>query len=299
MEIVVFGAGSLGSLVGGLLADDHAVTLVGRPDHTDAVRDSGLRLTGAFERTVHPQATADGSNLAGDLALLTVKAFDTEDAARTLATGSFDAICSLQNGMGNEETLARYTDAEILSGTATYGAVLREPGVVECTGLGEIALGPHGGGQSPVSDRLSDTPGDLALTAATDMPRRQWEKLAINAGINPVTALTRRRNRVVLEPAATPISRAATREAARLARERGVSLSNREAVSAMESVAEATAENTSSMLQDVAAGGPTEIDAISGYVADAAAAAGLDAPTNRLLAALVRTTSAKTNLENR
>jgi 2-dehydropantoate 2-reductase len=92
MKVVVFGAGSLGSLLGGLLAREHDVTLIGRDPHVTAIRESGLRVEGAFEATTTPTATTDGTGLSGDVALVTVKAFDTEDAADALASGAFDAV---------------------------------------------------------------------------------------------------------------------------------------------------------------------------------------------------------------
>ena len=105
MDIVVFGAGSLGSLMGGLLARAHDVTLVGREPHVSTVDESGLRVSGAVETTVWPRATTEAP-AAADLALVTVKASDTETAAAALAETDTNAVLSLQNGMGNEETLA-------------------------------------------------------------------------------------------------------------------------------------------------------------------------------------------------
>ncbi|QLG49698.1 ketopantoate reductase family protein [Natrinema halophilum] len=294
MDIVVFGAGSLGSLVGGVLARDHDVTLVARKPHARAVRESGLRLEGVDEdgpTRVFPTATTDGTELEADLAVVTVKSFDTASAATALATGSVDAVLSLQNGMGNEATLASRLDVPILAGTATYGAILREPGVVECTGHGDIVLGDRAGGQSALAARVGDAfaVSGLETTVADDMPRRLWAKLAVNAGINPVTALTATENGAILAEPANDLARAATRETARIARACDVSLSNREALAEMEAVAEATAANTSSMSQDVLAGRRTEIDAINGYVVDRAADHSLEVPTNRTLATLVET----------
>ncbi|MFD1565361.1 ketopantoate reductase family protein [Haloarchaeobius amylolyticus] len=293
MEIVVFGAGSLGSLVGGLLARNHDVTLVAREAHASAIRESGLRLEGAVDGPpcVSPAATTDGTGLEADLVVVTVKSFDTAVAADRLATGSIEAVLSLQNGMGNETTLATQLEAPVLAGTATYGAILQEPGVVECTGRGEIVLGPRDGGSSALAEQVGEAflAAGLETTVADDMPRRLWEKLAVNAGINPVTALTATENGAVLAEPATALARAATRETARVARACDVSLSNREALAAMEAVAEATAANTSSMAQDVVAEQRTEIDAINGYVVERAAKNGLEVPTNRTLTALIRT----------
>lgn len=293
MEIVVFGAGSLGSLVGGLLAREHDVTLVAREEHARAVRESGLRIEGELETTVSPAATTDGRTLEAELAIVTVKSFDTERAAAALATGSFDAVLSLQNGLGNEETLAaRLDDATpVFAGTATYGAILRDPGRVECTGVGEIVLGPRDGGESALADRIGSAfaAAGLETAVAADMPRRLWEKVAVNAGINPITALTATDNEAVLEASANDLARAAARETARVARASDVRLSNRKALAALEDVAAETAANTSSMRQDVLADRRTEIDAINGYVVDRAAELGLEVPTNRTLTALVRT----------
>ncbi|OIB55582.1 ketopantoate reductase family protein [Natrialba sp. SSL1] len=300
MEVVVFGAGSLGSLVGGVLArvDAHTVTLVAREPHASAIRESGLQLGGVFDETVTPDATTDGSNLAADLAIVTVKSFDTPAAADTLATGAFDAVLSLQNGMGNEETLAAAIDAPVLAGTATYGALLDEPGVVDCTGLGEIVLGSldervtgSSANSSTQAAHIRDAfdRAGLETVIAEDMPRRLWTKLAINAGINPVTALTGTTNEAVVSGPAAELARDAARETARVAEAAGISLRERDAVAAMDRVATGTAANTSSMAQDVAAGRRTEVDSINGYVVARATALEVDVPTNQMLTALIRT----------
>ena len=290
----MFGAGSLGSLVGGVLAREHDVTLVGRDPHVTAVREAGLRVEGAFDLTTTPAATSDGTGLSGDVALVTVKAFDTPEAADALATGSFDAVCSLQNGMGNEETLAARVDCEVLAGVATCGAILHDPGVVECTGRGELVVGAANGGASATADRLAASFDDVGFDADAvgDMPRRLWTKLAVNAGINAVTALARVDNGAVRSGDANELARTAARETARVARARDVPVSNREAVARLEAVADGTASNVSSMRQDVEAGRRTEVDAINGYVVDAAREArselDVDAPTNRVLTQLLR-----------
>ena len=289
MEILVFGAGSLGSLLGGLLARSHEVTLVGRNPHMRAIEDGGLRLSGHVETTVHPSVRLDAAGSA-DLVVVCVKSFDTESAAEALADCDIDACLSVQNGMGNEAILADRLEATVLAGTCTYGAILTDPGTVRCTGVGEVLVGPPAGGTSAVADRVGSAfeAASVVTTVADDMPRRLYEKLAVNAGINATTALARLENGAVLDGDAESVATAAARETAALARVEGVELSDRAAERALDRVADATAGNTSSMLQDVTAGRRTEIDAINGCVADRAADAGLDAPANRTLAALVR-----------
>ena len=282
MDVVVFGAGSLGSLLGGLLARVHDVTLVGRPPHVERIRERGLRVTGAVETTVRPDARTDPPASA-DLALVTVKAYDTADAARALADCELNCALSLQNGLGNERTLATALDAPVLAGTCTYGARQSTAGEVACTGVGTVVLGAREGGRSPVADRVGRAfeEADVVTRVAENMPRRLWEKLAVNAGINAPTALARVPNGA-LRDGAGDVTRAAAREVAAAARDEGVDLSDETAVEAVERVASATADNRSSMLQDVEQGRRTEVDSINGVVA------GPDAPVNRTLTALLR-----------
>lgn len=284
MRIVVFGAGSLGSLVGGILAREHRVTLVGRDPHIEAIGESGLTLDGAFDFTTYPDARTTVPESA-DLALVTVKAFDTDEAARALAATDPELTCSLQNGLGNEEILEERLDT-VLAGTCTYGARLDGPGRVRCTD-GEITLGAPDGGSSAAAERVGkafQTAG-IETTVSNRMPDEQWRKLAVNAGINPTTALAGVENGALRNGPLAGVAREATRETARTAREQGIDLAEREAVETLESVVEKTAENTSSMAADVAAGKKTEIDAINGAVVDRAEN---PVPINRTLAALVR-----------
>jgi 2-dehydropantoate 2-reductase len=286
VEVLVFGAGSLGSLVGGLLARQHRVTLLGRDPHAATVAAEGLTVDGEIECHVDPAAaTAVPTDAEPDLAVVTVKAYDTAAAADALADCDPGVALSLQNGLGNEDLLADRLDCPVLAGTCTYGAMSTDPGRVTCTGVGEVVLGPREGGESDTADRVGAAfeQAGVETTVAADMPRRAWEKLAVNAGINGVTALARIENGAVLDEPAGEVAATAARETARAAREAGVDLSDEAAVAAVRRVAEATAANTSSMHQDVLAERRTEVDAINGAVAERG-----DAPVNRTLAALLR-----------
>jgi 2-dehydropantoate 2-reductase len=294
MEIVVFGAGALGSLVGGLLARDHTVTLVGRDPHVTTVREQGLQVRGAVETTVHPRATTDGTGLDADLAIVTVKAGDTATAGEQLATGNVELVWSLTNGLV-EERLHDSLGDRVLAGTATYGAELPDPGVVRCTGVGELHVGELAWGVDDHSEpsrrarrvAAACRVAGLAATADPEMATRRWRKLAVNAGINAVTALARVENAALSEPTPSVAARAA-RETARVARASGTDLPDETAVGAVETVAAATADNQSSMLQDVRTGRPTEVDAINGAVVQRGETLGVDTPTNRTLAELLR-----------
>lgn len=294
MDICVFGAGSLGSLVGGLLAEAHEVTLVGREPHMQAVRGEGLRLTVADgvgggdgegvneDRTVRLE-TATAPPRSGDIALVTVKSYDTAAAAQTLGDCDYDAVVSLQNGMGNEEILAEHCQG-VLAGTCTYGARLRAPGHVEMTGRGTVALGSPEGGLTALAERVAEAlAAGLDASAVPDMPRRRWEKLAVNAGINAITGLARIPNGEIVDGPAAEIAAQAAAETARVAESVGVDIAD--APERMREVAARTRANTSSMRQDIEAGRRTEIDAINGYVVDRSTE---PVPVNETLTALVR-----------
>ncbi len=289
MEVLVYGAGALGSLVGGILARAHDVTLVGRDPHMRRIRKDGLRIDGAVDAHVRPRALTDGTHRSADLALVTTKAYDTDVAARDLATGKYDIVCSLQNGL-TEERLVAALDPPVLAGTASYGARFLEPGHVRCTGVGEVVVGALSGGPSALATRVErafDTAG-MTVTAAEDMPRRRYEKLAVNAGINGPSALARITNGETLTGPGGDTAREAAREVAAVARAEGIDLPDSEAVTAVERVARDTAGNRSSMCEDVENGRRTEVDAIYGSVVERAANHGIGVPRCRTLASLIR-----------
>ncbi len=288
MDICVFGAGSLGTLIGGVLARAHDVTLVGREPHVSTIEREGLQISGAIETTTHPRADTTPPATA-DLAVVTVKSFDTPGAAEVLAECSLDAVLSLQNGLGNEATLADRLDSDVLAGTCTYGARRGDAGTVECTGIGDIVIGAPDGGDSELAHRAVEAfqVADLVTDYSTAMPHRLWTKLAVNAGINATTALARVPNGALLDGPAGPVADRAARETARVARQEGVNLSSADAIEQTRHVAEATAKNTSSMQQDILAGKRTEVDAINGYVVEMADEE-TAVPVNETLASLLR-----------
>jgi 2-dehydropantoate 2-reductase len=287
MDVLVVGAGSLGSLLGGLLAREHEVTLVGRDPHVTAVERDGLRVTGTESFHVEPAARTDVPDSA-DLAIVAVKSYDTADAAASLADCSLSACLSVQNGMGNEATLADALDCPVLAGTCTYGARLDEPGTVAFTGRGEVVLGDRDGGRSAAADEVGAAfrAAGIDTVVAGDMPTRLWEKLAVNAAINAATALAGVENGALADEPGAGLVTAAASETARVARRQGIDLGEDRAVSLAERVVRDTAANHSSMRQDVVAGERTEIDAINGYVVEQAAE---PVPVNETLLRLVKT----------
>ncbi len=289
MHVAVIGAGSLGSLLGGLLATRHRVTLVGRDDHMRAVAADGLEITGSIDRTVHPAATTAWSTVGEvDVCLLTVKSYDTESAAEELREDPPPTVVSVQNGLDNGQVLERVLGhrAEVLVGTATYGALLTEPGHVRCTGVGDVVFGAPDGSRSPTADGLESAwSGAITCRSSEAMPRRLWEKVIINTAINPVTALAGVPNGNILTDPLRPIAMTAAREAIRVARHEGCDLDVEDMLAEVRSVARQTSENESSMARDVRRGSRTEIEAITGAIIERSQSE--QVPVNRVLYGLI------------
>lgn len=263
------GAGALGSLLGGLLAGEHDVLLVGRDPHVATVAEEGLVLEGATEVTVHPRATTAAPEEAQDLVLVTVKAFDTAQAARDLVPllGQGTRVLTLQNGLGNLPALAETVAPErLLGGTTSHGATYVEPGRIRHAGVGDTVVGSWRGPRKD-AERVADAFGEAGIDVEVTgrVTEAIWRKVLVNAAINPLTALARVPNGELLEDAGLHAClRQLAEEGAAVARAVGLAIDDEEAVAAAERVADQTAENRSSMLQDVEQGHRTEVEQING-----------------------------------
>ena len=284
MRVQVFGAGSLGTLLGALLAHSGVdVHLVGRDRIVREFQD-GVNVEGVESFVAHPSLSTEPRD--AEVTLVTVKSYDTGDAADALR-GKSDVVVSLQNGMGNEEVLDEMLEATVLGGTTTYGANLRiDDERVEYTGHGEVVVGDYRGGASRAAEEVADILcAGLNARATDELDVALWEKLAVNCAINPVTALTRLTNGEAAA-SASGVMRAAAKEVERVADEQGVSLEG--TPDRAVEVAHATAQNESSTLQDVRAGRRTEIDALNGFVVERARETDIYVPTNETLYSLVK-----------
>lgn len=292
--ILIAGTGALACLFAARLsAAGELVTMLGSwPAGLEALRTHGVRLLdeGGQERAYPVDVRQRFEDCAFVReALVLVKAWQTEVAARGLVNClALDGIAlSLQNGWGNREALAAALgEKRVAVGVTTAGATLIAPGVVRPAGTGQI--------------RLAEQPGVERLAAALKRAGFQvhferqvnsliWGKLAINAAINPLTALLDVPNGTLLKlPAARELAAALAYEAAAVASSLGIDLPYPDPAGAAEQVARQTAENISSMLQDVRRGAVTEIDAICGAIVEAGAAHGIPTPVNEIFWKLVR-----------
>lgn len=291
MRILVFGAGAMGSLIGGYLARNHEVTLVARRPHVEAIRREGLLIRGREELRAHPRAVESAAEVdPPEVVVVTVKSYQTEAAAEALRPFWRDAtFLSLQNGLGNVEVLARGAE-RVMGGVTYHGVTFLRPGEILHAGEGETLFGPVQGVGGPEAERIAAAFRECGLraTVSEEVATVLWTKAVVNACFNPLTALLRARSGALdaserLRECCAMI----VHEATAVARGQGVALDAEALLARVRGVARATAGNRSSMLQDLENGRRTEIDAINGAIARMGAEQGIDCPTNRLLALLV------------
>ena len=293
-SLLIAGTGAMACLFAARLSSAGIpVTILGSwPDGLEALRKTGVRAIwpDGREETYPVNVVDDPRECQGvRFALVMVKSWQTEHVAWRLAE-SLDTqglALSLQNGMGNKEILSRVLGAQrVALGSTTAGAHLLAPGVVKAVGEGVITLGIHSR-LKPLAVLLGAA--GFIVDTVPDTNVLLWGKLVINASINPLTALLRVPNGELLErPSARNLLVATAREAASVAVAKGVHLPYPDPVVASETIARRTADNLSSMLQDVLRGAPTEIDAICGAIVQAGEETGVPAPINRTLWHLVK-----------
>lgn len=294
--VTIIGSGALGSLFAAFMQPQTAIGMLTHwPDQMDAIRSAGLtclHVDGSSSTHAFP-VTNDLRGLAPvQFALVLVKSFQTARAAFELAPiMAADGIAvTLQNGLGNFEILeAALGHGRVAQGITAQGATMIGPGKVRHAGHGMTTIATISGKQEQLEDFVSLlNHAGLPAQMSDNVSSLQWGKLAVNAGINPLTALLRVRNGFLAEnEAARQIMCAAAEECAAVASQLGISLPYEDAGAQVIEVAETTASNQSSMLQDVLRGAPTEIDAISGAVASYGRQVDVPTPLNDELWRLV------------
>lgn len=269
--ILIVGSGALACYFAARLAPHAEVTLLGTwPQGLASLKENGVQLltVDGEKRSFEVRAKNDPSDCQGhSCALVLVKSWQTERAARQLSTCLRDGgvALTLQNGLGNQEILVKELGASrVALGVTTTGATLLGPGHVREGGKGPILIAENPR-LEPLIALLKEA--SFNVETAVDIESVIWGKLIVNAAINPLTALLGVPNGVLLEQSHThTLMNTAAAEAAAAARARGISLPYSDPIAQVEQVARQTANNRSSMLQDVSRGASTEIDAINGAI---------------------------------
>ena len=299
MKIFIAGAGALGSLFAGMLAEaGHELCLLEKDaGRVNAIQCFGLSIErdGVELPATRPAITSNVSDAGiADLLVLLVKAYDTEHAVQAClpAIGSHTMVLTLQNGLGNIEAIAGHVPQDmILAGITAHGATLLGNGRVRHAGWGDTVIGallPEGGMRAYAVQDVFQSAGIQTMVTG-DIHSVIWGKLLVNVGINALTAcMGVKHGRVGNMQHLYAVMGRAVVEGAAVAGRLGIAPPYSDPVARTADVSRATAENISSMLQDIRSGRRTEIDSINGIVEAYGKSLGVATPVNSMLTCLIK-----------
>ena len=298
MRVTIVGCGAVGSLFAANLAqlDDVEVWAFDLDRvHVAAINEHGLRLSGAGEVVGKLSATTEAAELpASDFGIVATKCMHTAAAIEATA-GAFanGSICSVQNGVGNEEVLAQHVERVIRGTTFPAGRVV-EPGHVQWDVKGDTTIGPFEPSPAPMAEveRLADacTRGGMPTQAVADARGPQWRKLIFNAATNPIGALTGlTHGRVVEDAGLRRLVSQLVDEGKAVAAAQGIELdADPEELIDHAARPDVAYDHKASMLQDVEARRPTEIDYLNGGIARFGREQSVPTPINDAMTALIK-----------
>jgi len=303
MRIVVVGCGGMGSIYAVLLAsagNDVAVVDTDA-EHVDAINRSGLRVHGASgDRTVRLAAYLRPPLHTAELIICAVKARHVGGAAESMLPmiGPETAVLTIQNGLGSAEVVAAHVGAErLIVGVAQgFGASLPEPGRAYHNDMKAIRMGAYGGIDPERVRRIATlwAGAGFDAVAVDDIAAMQWEKLVCNVAYSAPCALTGMTlGEVRDDPHIGEVSRAAAREAFTVAKACGISLHFDDPELEVREFAARMPNAKPSVLLDLEAGRPSEVDVINGAIPTQAAKVGMQAPVNATLTSMVRALEAR------
>ncbi len=300
-HVVVLGAGAMGSLFGGLLAEGGLkVTLVDPwQEHIDNIKQNGLQIVGfGGDRFIPIGATTNAAEIeSADVVFVQCKANFNAAAAKSMqhlfTEASNTVAISFQNGLGNEEELATYFGEDrVLGGLTAQGANVEGPGVIRNHAELPSYIGEMSGG---VSERVTEIAETLTSAGLPTEPSASirldiWRKLMANIAISAVSGITGLNiGQIFNEHRADSVSYAALEEAIAVANASGVNLTADEAHEILAKIAgpNGTPGNKSSLRVDIENSRPSEIDYINGAVVTLAKKHGVPVPVNETLVTLV------------
>ncbi len=297
MKICVVGCGAVGSLFAAHLARLEDVEVYAYDvfqAHVDAMNQTGLRLSGAADFTAKLKASSNAADIPRcDYGIVATKSIHTAGAmqqtARIFDQGS--AVCSVQNGAGNEEIIAQHVKY-VIRGTTFPAGHLIEPGHVGYDIKGDTWVGPFEPTNTPM--RMVEELGEamsrsgMNTVVLPDARGAQWTKLIFNASTNPVGALTRLHHGAATfyEPTGQ-LFEALIQEGEAVAKAQGITLHGDPRALVMKG-AKAPGKHKASMLQDALASRQTEVDFLNGAIVQWGEKLGVPTPLNKAMWALIK-----------
>lgn len=287
-NVIVLGAGAVGSYIGAQLSKHANVTLVGRRAHVDEINEKGLRVSGIVEGCFKVNAVTTLETVPSNcLLIITTKAYDLAEAVEStyrLYRGD-TTILLMQNGLGNEEIVRKITgpDVEIVRALASMGVEYLTSGNIGIKFTGETILPDTITGR-----RIAQlfTSCGLCVNISNRMSYEVWRKLVMNCVINPLTAIFRVPNDEIIVDTLKEIRAGIVDECIRVAEKEGVVFDS----DLSEVITDAAVKytNYSSMCQDVIKGKKTEIEFLNGKISELGRKHGVATPVNDTVSAMIR-----------
>jgi 2-dehydropantoate 2-reductase len=296
MRICIVGCGAIGSLFAAHLAQLPELEIWAYDSsaaHVDAINRDGLRVVGREKLVARVNATAEPERIPPcELGIVAVKGMFTEAAiAATAHAFENAAVCSVQNGIGNEEVIAEHVP-RVMRGVTLPAARMARPGVVEMAGSGTTWLGPFEPRPAALDEvqqlGLLLSRSGLETRAVKDARGAQWTKLLFNCATNPLCALTGlTHGQLCALPATRVVVAEVLREGRAVAHACGIALEE-DPEELVDALGRANYDHKPSMLQDVLAHRPTEIGTLNEGLVAEADNCGIRSPVNRAVVALIR-----------
>lgn len=304
MRVCIVGCGAIGSLFGAhlaRLADVEVWAYDTNAEHVDAINKNGLRLTGLADFVAPIQARADPTQIPEcEFGIVAAKTLQTRPAIEACANVFKNgAVCSVQNGVGNEEILAEYVPRVILGTTFPAGHVTA-PGIVNQDTGGKTWIGPFAPKPATMAEvnRLAEAinRSGMICVPMEDARGALWTKLIFNSASNAIGALTRLPHGIACEQV-WPVMLALADEGIAVSKALGVTLDG-DPVALLEYGKKVAYRHKPSMLQDVLAQRVTEIDALNGGIARIGKQVGVATPLNDAMAAMIKALEFSWTLED-
>ncbi|MBS3777962.1 MAG: ketopantoate reductase family protein [Candidatus Thermoplasmatota archaeon] len=296
MNIVVLGAGAIGSFFGGLLSKHNQVLLVGRTDHVNKINRQGLLIKGKTQLKRELKAVNSVSQVSSspDLLILTVKSFDTLHAITQAKKiiGPDTLVLSFQNGLDNLNQIRKIVDKNlILVGIITHGVQFLQPGIIYHKGKGKTIIGEPYQERTQRIQQIADifNQANISITISSNIIEDIWKKAIVNASINPLTTIFECQNGYLAQnPILTEMVKKICEESVHVAQQNGFSLKAEDLINLTFEVIQQTKKNNSSMLQSIKQGKQTEIDEINGKIAEIGKAKNCTVYLNELLTKIIK-----------
>ncbi len=295
MKAGIVGAGALGSLFSHIFQKSGIAFSVYENNISvvNEINSLGLTLTeGEVKETINPAISSSPGILGDvDIIFLFVKSYSTEDAIKSIKSSikPDSIIVSLQNGIGNFESISKHIDKNrIVLGTTTIGATKTEASAVTLGGKGIVTIGSSSSDSVDSVDMLFRST-EISVNKIFNPQIAVWKKAVVNAGINPIATILDIKNGEILENKfAIKLQESAVREAIDSAIAAGIQIDFNSMIHEVRDICKKTSINTCSMLQDIKNKRRTEIDSINGAIINTAARYGILTPVTETLYQLVK-----------